>query len=279
MEQYENENGKVGFNTSKVQTLINNIVDIHTDLKTTITSEWGTVKSTLQKEWVGEDEQRYEEILIRRICGLYSASYVVVRECAGAMETIAAEWAQFQELNVQEENEDSRHIGGISNADTSYFSKQLGIVMPEMTKQIADVVTYTPITFAEDTNRGLASSSSGNNIRDAISTYVANIEGKVDSLFEAIKANSAFFGTQRSGIDTYIQAFRNAFEEFNKAVRDLYAKIEEIEASYTSAETKSIETVDTATGQVESGVTTALGNLDDAGSSGESVRWGVINGE
>ena len=245
--------GAIGYNVANAKKLADDVVDIHTQLKQTITSEWDALLSIMEREWVGEDEQNFEDIFSKRICTLYVNSYNLTKSCAEDILRLINSWSTFQHNNVLSS---SSNGGGMASI--------VEVNIPALTDE--EIVKPNSFEIAETDTRGLMSANSYSTIMEAVTTYVNAIKQKANDLFESINSSTAFFGEQSAKITSYIKAYNDAVAEVNVAVKDLHDQLEEVNTSYTTADSDVVSEMETGATKVETDTQSELDSLGD-------VRW------
>lgn len=239
----------IGYNVSQAETLMDEIKTAYENMKIYTEEQWGTLVTTLQAEWVGEDEQDYEKEFADRICKLYDNAYNVAQGAITTIEGLVNAWYEFQAKNtLSGENASMRGFHSVSAPKIKRESK---------------IVSAKLKTFTKETNRGLASETSKTTIENAVSKFVSEIKAQTANLFNKIEVNSAFFGNQTTNIKLYIEEAGKAVGEVTVAVKDLndaLAKL--VGTNYTTA----IEDIST---QFDTAKTSVEQSLSELGSS----RW------
>lgn len=240
----------VGFNVKKAEELMEEIAKSYNDLGNYASTAWEGVVRTLHNEWVGEDEQDFEEKLAKRICDLYVNAYNLADSSIKTVKNLAEAWNKFQRENVLNESA-SLEFAAITIPDVA--------ITP-----IAQIVARVTVPLELTTDRGLRNAGSGGIIQDAITDFVTAIKKKTSELFESISSNKAFFGDQSGSIDTYIQKVGDAIAEVSIAVRDMYNGVAQLTASHYTDAASSIS------GQTEGALNEINNKVNEAT---EGTRW------
>ena len=270
----ENENTvnatAIGYNIKQAKDLASKIVDIHRSLKNTITSQWAIVQNVMETQWVGPDEEKYEKIIAKRISTLYENSANIVTECASNILELARGWYKFQKTNISSNNYSSNATGDMTG-------DVLSVIPPLDTSDIKvteDIITGNTNTNYNEKDRGLKSSNSAENIKMQMDMYVKMIQGKIDTLFNLINANSSFFGNQTSAVNKYVKSYEDAFKELNSAIRDLYNKLDDIQANYNTKDAAIDTSAASSASTVESTYDQKL-DSELTTSDGVRARWSM----
>ena len=239
----------IGYNVKQAEEVMKEIKNAYNELGLYTSGEWSNLVDTIQAEWVGEDEQDFEQEFAKRLCKLYVNAYNVAQ---GAISTIAGlvdAWYEFQAKNT---------LSGGDAAGKSKYSLDVPTIKPD-----EEIVKAKIKSIGENVNRGLKDASSRTKIEGGVSTFVKTVQDKTKGLFEAIEVNTAFFGDQTTNIKAYVEAAGAAVGEVTVAVKDLndaLAKL--VGTNYTSAISDISTQFSTAKSNVEQ-------SLNDLGSS----RW------
>jgi len=213
-----------GYNVSKANEIMKNISDHYSSLGGFIQEGWNNVTTTLQGNWIGEDEQAFEHDFATKIRDLYVKSATLATNSINTIAGLTQQWLNFQKSNVLEG----------SSAD--FLTGQANIEIPQV-KIEEHIISRKERTFSDGEDRGLVSESSAATIKTSIDTYVSDIKTKLEGLFSSIDSNSAFFGEQSKSINEYIVQIGSAIGEVATAVRDLYDQIDKLaNTQYSTAQ-------------------------------------------
>lgn len=240
--------GRIGYNVSQTKTLMQNIEACYNSLGTTIQSEWETVQATLKSNWVGEDEQDFEDKLAKRISEMYTNTYNLCNNSLSTIFNLAKAWHEFQQKNK---------IEG-SNVGSSSFGLEELQVSPK------DSIVQAKIeTIGDDVDRGLVNPSSASAITQSLEKFKTTLQSKITEMIDAISVNSAFFGEQAGSIKKYVEKVGDGMAEIITAIKDLYVALETLAGtSYTTASSDVAGKMDEGVSNIE----TSLGDLGD-------TRW------
>ena len=239
----------IGYNVKEAETVMNAVGTAFKNLGIYTQDQWQGVVKALQDNWIGEDEQDFENKLASRICTLYENAYTLA---SGSIDTIAnltQAWYDFQANNTI----DGQRADGRG---------RVKIDKPKV-KSNSTIVKAVKVTFGEGQDRGLRDASSKATIQGAVETFVNEVKNRTNGLFEEIQTNNAFFGDQTTAIKSYIEKCGVAIGEVTAAVKDMYDALDILaNQSYVKASSDISQEFTTATTNVEQ-------SLNDLGSS----RW------
>lgn len=248
----------VGYNVSKTNKLMEDIKKAYEDMKLYITDEWPTLLNVLHTEWVGEDEQDFEDKLAQKICNLYENAYNLAQNSITTVYGLANSWYEFQKNNTLEGAESSGRTGGLFGIGGNRFG------LDEVKISHNDkIVEKQLVQLTNDMDRGLANSDSARKIQSAVTDFVNTTKKKTEDLFNEIQVNQAFFGEQTRNIKIYIDKTGAAVGEVTVALKDMYSALETLAgSSYTKASEDVSAQFQQSTNDIES-------SLNELGSS----RW------
>lgn len=207
-------NGMTGFNPAKANELQEELIRIFNECAETIQSGWPQVRSTMQDNWIGEDEMSLEEAFVGRINWLYKQAAQAVNGVNQCVVTWANNWHEFQKTNK------------VSNSQ----SFDIAIDVEPKTVDAVDPLTFEARTIAATENRGIKDGTAGV-IKGQISSYVENIRTSVKGLYDGIHdtAAAAFFGSQQTtAIEEFISKVGDAFSSILTAVRDINEAVDKL---------------------------------------------------
>ena len=232
---------EIGYNISQAKQLMEDIAQHYKDLQNNITSEWDSVVSTLQQEWIGEDEQDFEGKFADRICELYDNAHKLAQGACQTIADLAVSWDKFQASNTLD------GASGGNSASLTIDIPDLSFTNPIVSKK------DRPLSEADD--KGLRSSSSATTIQTTVEDYANNLKEAAQNMFSEIQSSNAFFGDQTSSIDAFIAAVGEAIGEVIVAVKDLHTALETLaNSNYTSSVQSVTETMGENKTSVESSV-------------------------
>lgn len=239
----------IGYNIREAESVMKQIKDAYNELGLYTSGEWENLVGTIQANWVGEDEQDFENEFAKRLCKLYVNAYNVAQSAIGTIAGLVEAWYEFQAKNT---------LSGGDAMGKSRYNLDVPTIKPN-----EQIVKVRIKTLSENTNRGLADASSKTKIESGVSEFVKAVQAKTKGLFEAIEVNNAFFGDQTSNIKTYIEAAGAAVGEVTIAVKDLNDALEKLVGqNYTSA-----------ISDIQTQFTTAQSNVQESLNELGNSRW------
>lgn len=248
----------IGYNVKKANELMQNIANAYKDLGIYTPQQWEDVYKTLQREWVGEDEQDFETELADRICKLYNNAYNLVQGSLDTIKGLVKSWYEFQQKNTLSGNQSTGNKGGIFGIGGNGFGLEDISIVPNEKIVSPHLVQLTP-----ESNRGLQSADSKSKIQTSIDAFVKEIKKQTENLFEEIQTNQAFFGEQTNTIKNYIVKVGEAVGEVTVAVKDMYNALDQLVGSNYSSTIENIN----------EGFSKASGNVDTSLNDLGSSRW------
>lgn len=239
----------IGYNVKQANELMDNIAEAYKNLGIYTNEQWKGVVDALQANWVGEDEQDFEQKLAQRICNLYINASKLAEGCVNTIAGLSQAWYDFQSRNILD-------------GESAIGKSKININIPKIKKE-DQIVKARIKTISNDEDRGLRDASSKVNIQEAVNTFVGQIKQRTDGLFQEIDANTAFFGDQTANIKSYVERVGSAIAEVTIAVKDMNEALEKLaNSNYTTSSADIKEELTKASSNVET-------SLNDLGNS----RW------
>lgn len=239
---------EIGYNVKKAEELMKSLEKSYKEIKVYTQDEWETLYKVMRDNWVGEDEQDFEQQFVRRICKLYVDAANLVKSAVETVGGLANVWIEFQNKNT---------ITGEAAEGKVKGKVDIPTIKPE-----DNIIKYKSFSISENTDRGLKTATSGAAIQKAMSTYVDTIKNKIANLFAEINASTAFFGNQTSSLDKYVEQTRASVTDVILAVKDMYENINVLaNTSYSSA----MESVTSQIDSASSSMSEATGNISKWG--------------
>ena len=90
----------IGYNVKQANELMDNIAEAYKNLGIYTNEQWKGVVDALQANWVGEDEQDFEQKLAQRICNLYINASKLAEGCVNTIAGLSQAWYDFQSRNI-----------------------------------------------------------------------------------------------------------------------------------------------------------------------------------
>ena len=201
-----------GYNIDNINSLMNNIVDKYNSLDETISSEFNTLKDALRTNWVGEDEQDFEQVVRQKLNDLYKHAYSAVQYSVDCIAKAGNDWITNQYNNRVK-------IDGVAS---SFSTNTSGEITKPTIEQKEAIAVYDLPTISSDANRGLTADDSTTQIQTAITTIVTNIKSAVKSINDAIDSSDAFLGTQSTQVNDFLESTHNTISDILTSIQDVY---------------------------------------------------------
>lgn len=210
---------QLGYNVSRINTLLKDIGENCKEIKNLMQSGWGDVQNTLQTEWVGADEQAYEKKLAERIIELWQSIQQNCNIFMTNLQDAGDSWLQFQAKNVIE-------------GDSAVAVE--GKVEFEPVEAGDPDVAVKPADLGDDRDKGLQNGKeSAGKITEGIGKYVTDVYNKTKDLFDNMDASTAFIGEEQSAqVKKYISEMGEAFAKVTTCYTDLNTSMETLVANY-----------------------------------------------
>ena len=220
---------ELGYNVRKINELISSIGSNCQEIKKSMQNGWPDVQNALQQEWIGPDEQSFEQKLAARVVELWQS---IQKNCNIFMQNLQStgeSWVKFQATNLLE---------GANTAE------EVAAVKYEPIKPGDPEVAIKKVTFTETMNLGLQNgTSSAETIATAIKNYVTNVYNNTKSLFDEMDASTSFIGAdQASTVKKYITDIGHSFALVTTCYKDLGNAMKELIAAYEK-QSQSVQTV------------------------------------
>lgn len=195
-----------GFNISKADKITTDIAAAYENFGKKIASEWTTVQSTMQNEWIGPDQQDFELKFVERVCDMYEQCYNLATTAIQNVEKLTNGWIEFQNKNT---------ISGEALGTAKTYASEAVVTVNRF------IISRKSRTFTDADNMGLANATSASNISQAFATYAANLKSGATELFGAIDTTNAFFGSQQTALKKYVETIGDTMAEISSAIKDL----------------------------------------------------------
>ena len=223
---------ELGYNVRKINELISNIGNNCKEIKNKMQSGWPEVQNVLQTEWVGSDEQSFEQKLAARVVELWQS---IQKNCNIFMQNLQStgdSWVKFQASNLLE---------GATAMEGA------GAIKYEPIESGDPDVSLKQVTFSEETDLGLQSGiSSAEKIATSLKDYITNVYNNTKNLFDEMDASTAFIGADQAGaVKKYITEIGHSFALVTTCYKDLGNAMKELISAYE----KQSQAVQTAVGE------------------------------
>ena len=236
---------ELGYNVKKINELISSIGSNCKEIKNSMQSGWPEVQNVLQTEWIGSDEQSFEQKLAARVIELWQSIQSNCNIFMQNLQSTGESWVKFQASNVLE---------GATAAEGAAAVKYEPIEAGD-----PDVV-LKQVTFTEEMDLGLQSGvGSAEKIATAIKDYITTVYNNTKNLFDEMDASTSFIGAdQAAAVKKYIgemgQSFAlvtTCYKDLGNAMKELIAAYEQQSQAVQTAVGEKAPTIDTAGNQWE----------------------------
>lgn len=203
-----------GYNAGEIVNLLNTMNEAFNKVGEGMASNWGSVVTTMQSEWIGPDEQDFEGKLAERYVKLYTSCEEIVRQLLTNLIEIGKSW-----VNMQNENKLDGD-GFRANTITSFGFENIPTIN---TYDIASIVKLQERVFTQSDNMGLQNgAASGTSILEKINQYNDDLKANIQGLFGQVDTSKAFLDAQQAdAISSYISEVGNYLKSINSDVDDM----------------------------------------------------------
>ena len=214
-----------------------------------IQTAFETVRTDFRNEWVGSDEVAFENKLVEKLNLLSMDSHKFAQTAVDTVKGMLDSWVKFQDVNTM----DGSSSGAV--AELASLINTVNVVLPV---QIATVSK----SFSAADQLGLKSASSSTVLHGSLNAFITTVRNKIDSIFEVVNSNQAFYGEeQMTGFTNYIKSINETMKDLQTSVKDLDDAMVALTGEYKAMDTN----VNTQLGEAKSTVDSAV----DLG----STRW------
>ena len=213
-----------GYNIGAVNDLASDIKKSYNSLGEIMSQPWPALRTTMQAEWIGPDEQSYEGLLAKDICTLYEVCRDTIQTLMRNVVAIGEAWKEFQSKNIISGAESFEAVGALATAITlDGFD-------------IASVVKREPVDFTYYTNYGLVNGqSSYNSINVALEQYISEVKAGVNSLYQSLDSSKAFLGGgQADTVNEYMVRIGQAVSNVSTAHNSIKEALATLLANYNA---------------------------------------------
>lgn len=243
----------IGYNVKNIQTLVDTIEESKETIKGAMSNGWDSVITTMQANWVGTDEQSYEDQLAKRINGLYESCLTAIDGVITNIGEIGRTWTTFSAGNI---------IEGAQTFDTesNLRSKVESLIQSAKEKLRSafsnkEVVQMRKVSIGDATSVGLKSAQAGDTIEKEIATYVSNVRSAIGDLYSSLEIKTAFLGEQQSSaISKYLTEIGKSIADLATCVKTMVQHLNTLTANIVSQEQKAATDV--------SGASTTIDQID-----------------
>ena len=171
----------IGYNVNKINEVMQDVNAACVSFSSKVGNSFESVKSSMRREWIGPDQQDFEEELIKRLNKLLENTKALAINTNQNLYNLGVAWADFQDRNTL----DGKSTG---------MGKQLKSALEKPGKFNVEPIVFSKISFNAGQNLGLANASSISTVQNSLGTFVSDIKRDSKMLFEQIDSQNAFFG-------------------------------------------------------------------------------------
>ena len=245
--------GGIGYNLYRAYNTMEEIAAKYNALGNYVSEEWPIIRNVLRNNWVGPDEQGYEQSLVNKISACYRNASVLAQNAVSVIRDYALRWVESQRTNVLSTGSTvvENYMGALTST-SAYGRVKDGVII----KPIDPVVKFDQITkYDEEANFGLMSESSSIDIQTSIENYIIQIQAKTAEVFKDTSAALAFFGVQQQSVDSFIETVSTTVGIMATAIKDLHEALNQVaKANYQSMQTTGIEALAKSSASIEQSV-------------------------
>ncbi len=221
----------IGFNVDKANAAMQGVSDAYNSVTNTIKQGWEDVVAVLRAEWVGKDEQEFELKLRDRLFSLGRSLQSLSYDTVEVFDMLVQAWIKFQ---------DGNNITSAANAGTEVSNGFASEMLPKIQKpsiRSMPTLSFSARTFDSATNFGLTNTYSASNIMEAMRSYVTTVQSNVESVYDQIDTNAAFFGTnQAQQLKLLKDKVGESMGIVATSIKDLGTAMEELTRRYREAD-------------------------------------------
>ena len=254
--------GGIGYNLAKAYNMMEEIANKYIALGNYISEEWPSIKNALRINWVGPDEQGYEEILVKKIVDCYGKATLLAQNAINRIQAYALDWVEKQKANTMTTGSASAQDFLATILSSGVYKR---IVEGIKLQPIDPIITFEKIAqYAEDTNFGLMSDNSAMTVQSVIETFVQKVQQKTSNVFINIATDQAFFGEQKGAVRGFIESVSRTLGVVATAIKDLYEVLNQVaKTNYQNMQSQGMDALSRGASQIEQ-------EVNELGSS----RWG-----
>lgn len=218
----------LGYNVSKIQELLEKMVNSRGEVKSAMQNGWNNMKGVLRTQWIGADEQSFENKLAQRLIELYDNvqdnTFIFVQNVGN----LGKSWIEFQKNNIIE--------GGGANENP------VSLQIPDLSKDQLQL-DLTKIDLTNATDLGLKEGkASAERITSAVQDYVKEVYTKTEQAYSNMDSTAAFLGDeQKTQINKYLSDMGTALAKVTSCVKDLNDAMTQLVANYTLQQQNIVE--------------------------------------
>lgn len=199
-----------GYNVNEINELMNTMNDAFLKVGEAMAEGWPEVVNVMQTQWVGIDEQNFEDKLAKRFVELYNNCQVVVETSFKNIVAFAQAWEDMQNNNRLEGGDNMVMTWSIQAPAVNLYD-------------IASIVKKNERAFTANMNMGLLDAqSSATTILTRINMYTDSVKNRIQALFGRVDTSGAFLdSTQSQAIQDYISQVGETLKALNTDVDDM----------------------------------------------------------
>ena len=216
----------IGYNVNKINAVMDDVSSACVSFSSKVGSSFEAVKSVMRREWVGPDQQDFEEELIKRLNKLLENTKALANNTSDNLYNLGVAWADFQDKNTL----DGKSTG---------MGKQLKNALKKPGKFNLEPIMFAKIGFTAGQSMGLANASSIATVQSTLETFVSDIKRESKMLFDQIDVQNAFYGeAQKNAIKGYLEKVGEAIGVIESSISDFnQAMVKLTSGAYGTADT------------------------------------------
>ena len=247
----------ISYNLAGAKEVSEKMVEGLQAIATEVENQWPTLISTFQKNWVGEDEAAFENVLAKTIQEVYENCDIVVRNASVFMIKAAQALYSFQQKIAGEMDPTM----AVSSAPSLETLESDNYMVRRPNGQII-AIQVSPQTFSDSTQRGLQSNGAAQELMNAIKSFADAVKKKIEEIYGEIDLGTSFVGSeQRPAMQGFIQSLgENASKLLGVVDAFINDTIPELEKAYQRQQTQVSEDAASASSSIADEVSSATGN-------------------
>lgn len=241
----------IGYNVNKINEVMQEVNAACVSFSSKVGGSFEAVKAVMRREWIGPDQQDFEEELIKRLNKLLENTKLLSINTNENIYNLGCAWADFQDKNTL----DGKSTG---------VGKQLKGALVKPNKLNVEQIVFSKITFDASQNLGLLNEGSISTLQNTLGTFVSDIKRDAKALFDQIDAQNAFFGAgQKNAVKGYLEKVGEAVGVIESSIKDFNeAMVKLTSGAYGTADS-----------DVSSELTKLNSNIDNNLDSYNETRW------
>lgn len=213
----------IGYNQSQVVEVVENMKGALSSLKTAMQDNWPTMKSTFRANWVGEDEDGFEESFRQAIVAMYENCDRVSVNAIKFIVDVANNWAEWQ-----------------SSVSTQFGGSTVTQLELEIPQEDTLEISEDRQTFTQNVDRGLTDAGAEQNLVSSIDDYVNNVKASFENVYEGIQTSAAFIGSEQArAMDSFVHGLNESMRNILTMVDSFKTEtIPELVRAYSEHQTQ-----------------------------------------